>query len=218
MRTIAKSISGIIRRRMQPIFRQPGSFELAAALAICLAASVCSGPIYAQGKKPKAKPPAPTRRARQDSPGVKTPAAPEPEMQLESLPPDPAVENADISITAHVRASSLKFDVVPNPTVEFPGQPARDTVWDAVRENLPTPVEPGVTYRNIGIRLKITSVFRDIDRIVAEALGEVPLPEDATSSQAPTQGTPASKPPTTSKAGSPNSQPASTRPPLRERP
>jgi hypothetical protein len=205
---------------MQPIFRQPGSLELAAALAICLAASVCSGPIYGKGKKPKAKPPAPTQNAglQGSRKVVKTHAAPEPEVQLESWPPDPAVENADISITAHVRARSVKFDAVPNPTVEFPGQPARDTVWDAVRENLPTPVEPGVTYRNVGIRLKITSVFRDIDRIVAEALGEVPLPEDATSSQVPTQGTPASKPPTTSKAGSPNSQPASTRPPLRARP
>ena len=97
------------------------------------------------------------------------------------------MENADISITAHVRARSLRFEAVPNPTVEFPGQPARDTVWEAVRENLPTPVEPGVTYRDIGIRLKITSVFRDIDRIVAEALGEVPVTDDANSSQTPTQ-------------------------------
>jgi hypothetical protein len=105
---------------------------------------------------------------------VKT-LAPEPEVQLERLPADPSVEEADIAITAHVRASSLRFDEVPNPTVEFPGQPKRDTVWEAQRENLPTPVEPGVTYRNIGIRLKITSVFSDIDRIVAEALGEIPI-------------------------------------------
>jgi hypothetical protein len=32
-----------------------------------------------------------------------------------------------------------------------------------------------VTYRDIGIRLKIVSRFADIDRIVAEALGEVPV-------------------------------------------
>lgn len=208
-----------MRRQMQHIFRQPGPFELAAALVICLAVSI-SSPTYAQGKKAKAKQPAPTQSARRkDSPSlVKSQATPESEVQLESLPPDPSVENADISITAHVRARSLKFDAVPNPTVEFPGQPARDTVWDAVRENLPTPVAPGVTYRNIGIRLKITSVFRDIDRIVAEALGEVPLPEDATSTQESTKGTSTSKPPTSSKAGSPNSQPTSTRPPLKERP
>ena len=72
-------------------------------------------------------------------------------------------------------AKELRFDVVPNPTVEFPGKPERDTVWDAERDNLPRPVEPGVTYRNIGIRLKIVSRFADIERIVAEALGEVPV-------------------------------------------
>jgi hypothetical protein len=157
---------------------------------------------------------------------VKTSTASEPEIQLEPLPTDPAVENADISITARVRARSLKFEAVPDPTVEFSGQPARDTVWEAQRENLPTPVEPGVTYRNIGIRLKITSVFRDIDRIVAEALGEVPVTEEAnptqtrtqTQTKSPTEATSATKPPTSAKAASPNSQPASKRPPLKERP
>jgi hypothetical protein len=91
-----------------------------------------------------------------------------------SLRDDPAVESADISITATVKARSLKFDVIPNATVEFPGNPQRNTVWEAERENLPASLQPGVTYRDIGVRLKITSVFSDIDRIVAEALGEVP--------------------------------------------
>jgi hypothetical protein len=143
-------------------------------------------------------------------------------MQLEQLPQDPSVENADISITAHVKARSLKFETVPNPTVKFFGQSARDTVWEAQRENLPTPIEPGVTYRNIGIRLKITSVFRDIDRIVAEALGEVPVTADAAPAPDPSQSTTVSKPATSSKANSKvepsDSQPASTRPPLKERP
>lgn len=119
----------------------------------------------------KVAPPVPARKI------VKA-AAPAASVELEPVASDPDVENADIAITARVRARSLKFDVVPNPRVEFPGNPARDTVWDAQRENLPTPVQPGVTYRNIGIRLKITSVFRDIDRIVAEALGEVPVTDD----------------------------------------
>jgi hypothetical protein len=87
-------------------------------------------------------------------------------------------ESADLAITATVTAKELRFDVVPNPTVEFPGSPKRDTVWDAVRDNLPRPVEPGVTYRDIGIRLKIVSRFADIERIVAEALGEVPVTDE----------------------------------------
>lgn len=88
---------------------------------------------------------------------------------------DPSVESADVSITATVRARELTFEVVPNPTVEFPGRHKRDTVWEAERENLPPAVQPGVTYRDIGIRLKIVSRFSDIERIVAEALGEVPV-------------------------------------------
>ena len=72
----------------------------------------------------------------------------------------------------------MTFEVVPNPVVEFPGKHQRDTVWDAVRENLPPAVEPGVTYRDIGIRLKIVSRFTDIERIVAEALGEIPVTDE----------------------------------------
>ena len=85
-----------------------------------------------------------------------------------------ATGEPDLSITANVTARELLFEVVPTPKVEFPGRPRRDNVWEAERTNLPPQVQPGVTYRDIGIRLKITSVFADIERIVAEALGEIP--------------------------------------------
>lgn len=100
-------------------------------------------------------------------------------------------ESADLAITATVTAKELRFEVVPNPTVEFTGKPERDTVWDAERENLPRPVQPGVTYRNIGIRLKIISRFADIERIVAEALGEAPATDriPVKESNAPEQNT-----------------------------
>lgn len=90
-----------------------------------------------------------------------------------------ATNNYDLSITANVTARELLFEVVPNPTVEFPGRPRRDTSWEAERTNLPPQVQPGVTYRDIGIRLRITSVFADIERIVAEALGEIPVSDNA---------------------------------------
>jgi hypothetical protein len=210
MRTIFKPVADIIRRHMGSVFRQSaGSFSLTAALAICLTITISSGTSFAQKKNPKLKRSTPTPRA---GTRISERKVAEPEFQLERLPSDPSVENADISITANVRARSLKFDTVPNPTVEFPGNPARDTVWESQRGNLPTPVQPGVTYRDIGIRLKITSVFRDIDRIVAEALGEVPLTDDKKS-----EAQPAIKLSATSNAARPNSQPASIRPPLRER-
>lgn len=94
---------------------------------------------------------------------------------------------SDLSITARVTAESLRFERVPNPRVEFTGEPRRETVWQSERQNLPQQVQPGVTYRDIGITLRITSVFADIDRIVAEALGEVPATDDT---QTPAEPTP----------------------------
>lgn len=123
-----------------------GTLMLMVALAL---------PVAAQTRKARGRLP-----AREQSPPQRTQAQ------------QKAVESADISITATVSARELKFEVVPNPTVEFPGTFLRDTAWEAERENLPRPVEPGVIYRNIAVRLVISSAFPDIDRILSDALGE----------------------------------------------
>jgi hypothetical protein len=127
--------------------------------------------------------------------------------------------DADLSITAHVTARELRFEVVPEPKVEFTGKPKRTTLWEAERQNLPRPVQPGVTYRDIGIQLKITSVFADIDRIVAEALGEIPPSEDAPPTpeqqQSPQpQQQPRSQPASPAQPSAPSAQPRSERSPL----
>ena len=85
----------------------------------------------------------------------------------------------DLAIDARVTARELLFRKVPTPRVEFTGRPRRETVWESERQNLPEEVQPGVTYRDIGITLRIRSVFADIERIVAEALGEIPPSDDA---------------------------------------
>lgn len=92
--------------------------------------------------------------------------------------PGQSAGEADLSITARVTAGELIFRRVPSPRVEFTGRHERRTVWEAERHNLPAEVRPGVTYRDIGITLRIVSVFADIDRIVAEALGEIPVTDD----------------------------------------
>ncbi|HZH91728.1 MAG TPA: hypothetical protein VEX70_14070 [Pyrinomonadaceae bacterium] len=135
------------------------------AILICALVCASTGAAQAQpaqrpGTPPATASPAPSPAA---SPSIATSATAE----------------HDLSITANVTARELSFEVVPTPKVEFPGQPRRDTVWEAERTNLPAQVQPGVTYRDIGIRLKITSVFADIERIVAEALGEIPASDDA---------------------------------------
>jgi hypothetical protein len=148
---------------------------------------LCAVSVSAQGRRA-------TRTAATPARPSATPEAPS-QKDAAQVP----IEEADVAITATVTAKELRFEVVPNPTVEFPGKPKRDTVWEAERENLPRPVEPGVTYRNIGIHLKIVSRFADIDRIVAEALGEVPvtdevLPPEKTTPQPPSTQTPAPTP------------------------
>jgi hypothetical protein len=126
---------------------------------------------HARATKPQATRPRTTsRNATPASSTEQTPASSSP-----SVPED----DADLAITANVTAKELKFETVPNPNVEFPGRPRRETEWSAERTNLPPQVQPGVTYRDIGIRLKIVSRFADIDRIVAEALGERPMSDDA---------------------------------------
>ncbi|MGC2238897.1 MAG: hypothetical protein WA584_22265 [Pyrinomonadaceae bacterium] len=99
---------------------------------------------------------------------------------INQITDDANEENSDIVITATIRAKELKMEIVPTPTVEFPGTKTRRTVWEADRENLPAEVQPGVVYRDIGIRLRIYSRFSEIQRIVLETLDEPnPPTEDA---------------------------------------
>jgi hypothetical protein len=103
---------------------------------------------------------------------------PPPTQELPVLPDirsDPEAQAADVAIIVNLTAKELRFDAVPNPTVEFLDKAKSQTIWQTERFNLPDEVQPGVTYRNIGIRLKITSRLADIERIVAEALGERPI-------------------------------------------
>jgi len=92
--------------------------------------------------------------------------------------------NSDIVITATIQAKELTIEIVPTPTVEFSGNKERQTVWEADRENLPAEVQPNVTYRDIGIRLRIYSRFSEIQRIVLEAIDETNPPANNPANQA----------------------------------
>ena len=72
-------------------------------------------------------------------------------------------ENPDIEISAVVKARELRFEEVPETDVRFPGHPERESVWESERENLPDEVEPGVTYRNPRVRLRIASALVEED-------------------------------------------------------
>ena len=72
-------------------------------------------------------------------------------------------ENPDIEFTADVKASELRFEEVPETEVRFPGHPERESASGTDRENLPEEVEPGVTYRNPRVRLRIATALADAD-------------------------------------------------------
>jgi hypothetical protein len=72
--------------------------------------------------------------------------------------------NPDIEITADVKARELRFEKVPETEVRFPGHPERESVSGTEREGVPEEVEPGVTYRDPRVRLRIASALADADR------------------------------------------------------
>jgi hypothetical protein len=72
-------------------------------------------------------------------------------------------EDPDIELTADVKARELRFEEVPETEVRFPGHPERESVSGTERDNLPEEVEPGVTYRNSRVRLRIASALADVD-------------------------------------------------------
>ncbi|MEX2271776.1 MAG: hypothetical protein WD690_09910 [Vicinamibacterales bacterium] len=68
--------------------------------------------------------------------------------------------DADLVFTATVRFDSLTVERTGAPTVEFSGALLDRTEWTVERINLPATLEPGVTYRNGGIRLRVLATFK----------------------------------------------------------
>ncbi len=64
-------------------------------------------------------------------------------------------DNPDIEFTADVKARELRFEGVPETEVHPPAQ--------TERENLPEEVEPGVTYSNPRVRLRIATALVDAE-------------------------------------------------------
>jgi hypothetical protein len=86
--------------------------------------------------------------------------------------------------------------------VEFSGNPTNETVWEADRENLPKPVQPGVTYRDGGVRLVISTRFQELARALDAAASPAPA-----SSPGPSPG------PSASPSASPSPRGGSSEPP-----
>jgi hypothetical protein len=70
-----------------------------------------------------------------------------------------SLENPEIEFTADVKARELCFETVPETEVRFFGSPDRESASGTDRKNLPEEVEPGVTYRDPEVRLRIASAI-----------------------------------------------------------
>ncbi len=84
----------------------------------------------------------------------------------------------DIAIIARVQAAELRFNAQPQTSLQLFGCPQIDTSRVVVRTNLPTPVQPGVTYRNVTVDFRLNMKFAELECILA---GRVcPAPRDTT--------------------------------------
>ena len=66
-------------------------------------------------------------------------------------------ENADISFVAEVTARELRFHDAPETRVEFSGSPGHESASGSNRRNLPQPVRPAVTYRDVQIDYRLAA-------------------------------------------------------------
>jgi hypothetical protein len=89
-----------------------------------------------------------------------------------SLPPTAAPDAAgaepQLELVATIRAKSVVFSDVPKVNVAFAGAPRR-TFWKTERVNLPARVEPGVTYRDVVVRLTLSSTAEDMAVLLRDA-------------------------------------------------
>lgn len=80
----------------------------------------------------------------------------------------------DLLITASVSARELRFESEPRAQVRLAGCAALDTVIVTERTNLPDPVQPGVTYRDVRVGIEIRG-WLSVECIAALAAAEPAL-------------------------------------------
>jgi hypothetical protein len=82
---------------------------------------------------------------------------------------EPAATGPELELVATVRAKTLVFDEVPHVDVVFHGSGQRKTVWKTERVNLPAKPEPGVVYRDVVVRLTVTSDIDELTSLLRQA-------------------------------------------------
>ncbi|MFB4306776.1 hypothetical protein [Actinomadura sp. GTD37] len=78
-------------------------------------------------------------------------------MSGDERPDEELRQTADILFTAEVKARELRFEVVPEVSVEFTGDASNETASGSARTNLPDKAEKHVTYRDVHIQYAIAA-------------------------------------------------------------
>jgi hypothetical protein len=84
-------------------------------------------------------------------------------------PSTPKPTGPELELVADVSAKSLRFDEVPKVNVVFKGNGSQRTVWKSERVNLPARPEKGVTYKDVRVKLTITSDIEELASLLREA-------------------------------------------------
>jgi hypothetical protein len=127
----------------------------------------------------------------------------------------PSNEGPELELVATVHAKALRFDVVPKTQVLFHGTGRRKTVWKTERVNLPMHPEPGVPYRDVHVRLTVTSDIEELAALLQEAKrasAGILLEQDAPAAPSPARPAAAAAP------GAPPAPTAAATPPARTAP
>jgi hypothetical protein len=86
-----------------------------------------------------------------------------------AAPAEPAATGPELELVATVHAKALTFQDVPKVNVVFKGNGKRRTVWKTERVNLPAHPEPGVTYKDVQVKLTVTSDIDELASLLNEA-------------------------------------------------
>jgi hypothetical protein len=96
-----------------------------------------------------------------------------PAQQLRSCPAPRSLSLAsdstkpDIAIIARVQAAEVRFNSQPQTSLQLFGCPQVDTSRFVLRTNLPTPIQPGVTYRNVVVDFRLNMKFVGLECYLA---------------------------------------------------
>jgi len=162
---------------------------------VMLAVGIAAGVFAAYGQSPAQPTPTPT------------PNGEKPQDARDQFNADTSGD--DILILANITAKELRFDAVPNTNVDFPGTHKRTNIWVTQRQNLPDQVQPGITYHDVGLQLRISTRFAEIEQIVRQAINDQTA-EDAKNAK------PATEPPVVQPPSSPKTK-AVAKAPVMER-